>query len=544
MKRKISIDDFCGASVWSYTRVSTKDQFVNNGSIETQVKTIKKFAKEHELKITEEFDAEYESSKRINSQSTLKELTEKIRKTHHSKRPKFILIWSPSRFGRGGAEHISLFVDLRRKYNVFLYSVSTDHNTFDDRAENEFSTQLLYAQKENFNRQDTIIPGLINAINNGKKVGKTPRGYNHFGPRVKDPEKVQAKQEINLNEEGKFLKQAFQLKLYKSYTNAEIINWLDLRGIKISKQTICKTWKNPFYAGYIKNALTGDKLTKGHWEAIISLKEFRMLNTILDGSSQIGIPKINGKEETPLAPKFLKCNDCDINMTSYLNKVKNVYYYKCTSCNKTVNANTTIKSLNKGIHENFLDTVDEFQVTNTLAILIKKQLSKLIDKELNGVDEKKVVLKKEVKELEKKFETMEYKFVVDEISKEIFDKHSKVIKQKINSLKLELENLPSKMSNLDEATNFFIQILQKPSEFYTSLNYHKKRRFQNLLFPEGLNYSIKTKECRTNKVNELFLLTNSLSMKIANNKNKKPIDFVDGSSLVAGTGLEPVTFGL
>ena len=45
MKRKISIDDFCHANVWSYTRVSTKDQFINNGSIETQVKTIKKFAK-------------------------------------------------------------------------------------------------------------------------------------------------------------------------------------------------------------------------------------------------------------------------------------------------------------------------------------------------------------------------------------------------------------------------------------------------------------------------------------------------------------------
>lgn len=147
MKRKISIDDFCHANVWSYTRVSTKDQFINNGSIETQVKTIKKFAKQHDLKITEEFDAEYESSKRITSQSTLKELTERIKKTHHSKRPKIILIWSPSRFGRGGAEHISLFVDLRKKYNVFLYSVSTDHNTFDDRAENEFSTQLLYWKK-------------------------------------------------------------------------------------------------------------------------------------------------------------------------------------------------------------------------------------------------------------------------------------------------------------------------------------------------------------------------------------------------------------
>ena len=124
------------------------------------------------------------------------------------------------------------------------------------------------------------------------------------------------------------------------------------------------------------------------------------------------------------------------------------------------------------------------------------------------------------------------------------DKNIVLIKQKINQLKLELENLPSKMSNLEEATNYFVQILQNPSQFYTSLNYHKKRRFQSILFPEGLNYSIKNKECRTKKVNDLFVLTNSFTVKSKNNPNKKPIGFSDGSPLVAGTGLEPVTFGL
>jgi len=42
---------------------------MNNGSIETQVNRIKNFAKENALHIAEEFDAEYESSKKINTQS-------------------------------------------------------------------------------------------------------------------------------------------------------------------------------------------------------------------------------------------------------------------------------------------------------------------------------------------------------------------------------------------------------------------------------------------------------------------------------------------
>ena len=50
MKRKeYTIFDFYEAIVWSYTRVSSKEQFMNNGSIRSQVKRIKTFADEHHL---------------------------------------------------------------------------------------------------------------------------------------------------------------------------------------------------------------------------------------------------------------------------------------------------------------------------------------------------------------------------------------------------------------------------------------------------------------------------------------------------------------
>ena len=74
--------------------------------------------------------------------------------------------------------------------------------------ENEFSLQLLHAQKENFSRQDVIIPGMKDAIEKGIFLGRAPRGYDHFGPRVKDPTKVQAHQEIKLNTDGAFIKKS------------------------------------------------------------------------------------------------------------------------------------------------------------------------------------------------------------------------------------------------------------------------------------------------------------------------------------------------
>ena len=390
-KKNLTLSDFNNAIVWSYTRVSTKDQFVNNGSIETQVNRIKAFAKANNLIITQEFDAEYESSKRLNTQSTLGELMDKIKKTHASKRPKMILIWSPSRFGRAGAEHIQLFVSLRKEFNVYLYSVSTDNHTFNERAENEFSTQLLYAQKENFSRQDTIIPGLINSLENGKVFGRSPKGYDHYGPRVADPTKVQAYQEIKINAEGKFIKEAFKMKIYKSCTDVEIMQWLSSKGVKISKQRISEIWRNQFYTGRISNSLLNGKLVKGTWEPMITAREFNQLQRILSRSNQLGIAKISGKETTPLAPKFLICSDCNDTMTSYLNKAKNIHYYKCNCCNKTINASTSQKSLNTGIHDLFNEVLDGFSFSDDIKDLFSAQLKKIINDEMSNTSETKKI---------------------------------------------------------------------------------------------------------------------------------------------------------
>ncbi|WP_339915900.1 recombinase family protein [Yeosuana marina] len=545
MKRKeYTILDFYGAIVWSYTRVSSKEQFMNNGSITSQVKRIKTFADEHHLIISKEFDAEYESSKRINTQKTLNELINAVKNTSPNKRPKIILIWSPSRFGRAGSEHIELFVSLRRKYNVFLYSVSTGDNTFTERNENEFSTQLLQAQKENFSRQDVIIPGMKDAIEKGTFLGRAPRGYDHFGPRVTDPLKVQAKQEIKLNSEGLLLKEAFKLKLYKNYTDKEILDWLLLEGLNIPKQSLNAMWSKLFYTGYFTNSLVPDVEIKGHWEPIITMKEYKLLQTKLSNSNQIGIPKINGKTSTPLVPKFLICDDCDNTMTSYFNKRKEIYYYKCGKCNKTANANTRLKSLNDGLNQQFANTIDSFKFSKSFHQLFSKQLEKIIDAEMSDLSEKRRILKTEINEAQSDYDDMEYRFALGKIPEEIFEKYGLKLKAQIEEKTKQILNLPSKKSNHQKLLNKFFKIAENPSEFYKSLNYNDKRVFQNIVFPEGFKFSLKNKECRTSKVNMIFELTNLFKDYYNSKKEKTQIQNVLESHLVAGTGLEPVNFGL
>lgn len=540
MKAKnLQLKDFFGATVWSYTRVSTKEQFMNNGSIETQVNRIKNFAKENALHIAEEFDAEYESSKKINTQSTLKELINKLKKTHFSKRPKIILIWSPSRFGRAGAEHIQLFVSLRKEFDVYLYSVSSGHNTFNERAENEFSTQLLYAQKENFNRQDTIIPGLINALNNGKQFGRTPKGYDHYGPRVKKPEFVQAKQEIKINKEGLIYKEAFRRKLYESYTDKQIIDWLASKGIRMPYQSLANMWRNEFYAGRVCNSLLDDTYIKGDWEPLISKAEFQKLQNIINGTTKIGIQKLSGKIETPLVPKYLICGDCNNTMTAYKNKKKNLFYYKCNCCNKTANAETKSSSIHDGVNPAFLKIVDTLKLDDTLKELFVEQLKLILEHEKDNTVDKKRILTSEINDLREKMDLMEYRFAVNEISKDIFERQNQKLKEQYNQKLVEIENLPTKKSNHDKAIKYFTKIAVNPSKFYESLEYNQKRVFQKLLFPEGLRYSVKKREYLTSKTGSLFELTSSFSENYKLKKKRTYQEKLDKSHTVPGVGIEP-----
>ncbi len=50
---------------------------------------------------------------------------------------------------------------------------------------------------------------------------------------------------------------------------------------------------------------------------------------------------------------------------------------------------------------------------------------------------------------------MEYRYAINEISKDIFDRQSKKIKETIDQKTKELENVPSKKSNHEKAVNFF-----------------------------------------------------------------------------------------
>lgn len=542
--KTLTMKEFQDAIVWSYSRVSSKEQFEKNSSIETQVKGIKEFAAANRLVIVREFDAAYESSKSLSHQKTLNELIETLKRTPKSELPKLILLWSPSRFGRSGVEHISLLASLRTTYGVRLYAVNNGKNTFDVRSEHEFAQELLIAQQENFNRQDVIIPGMRNFVSKGFRVGTAPRGYDQFGPRCTDPARVQGRQEIKINEEGRWLKKAFRMKIYDDAMDSQIIAFMASKGFRIPKQTLSKMWLNPFYAGISRSRLLHGKEIKGNWEPLITKAEWELLQSKLKGSFMRGISKLPGKEQTPLIPRFLKCAGCGYNMTSYENKKLGNFYYKCNTCNHTVNANSSRHTIREGMHEKFGELLSRYKMNNVLLPVLQEQIEQALETSFQRFEEQRSDLRAQISIKKGQLEHMEHRYVIGELNDALWLKHSALVNNEIRALEEMLEKLPSKKSNLKILDERILEMLEDPRQFWQSLSTMQKRRLQEVLFPSGLLYNPKTREYLTSNAHILLELTGCFIETWSTVKNKTQRQNAFGSRLVAKGGIEPPTSGL
>ena len=195
--------------VWLYTRVSSKDQFVNK-SLGNQQEYGQRYAHENNYNLVMQFGATYESASGDFTRAEFKKLIQSVRKAR--KKPFAILIYKMSRFSRTGGQAIALATELIETMGVHLVEVSSGKNTFSERGKLEIYERLLKAREENIERLEMTVPGMIKFIEEGNRLGVVPRGYDHYGPKVKDVKRFSPTQKIVINEEGKILKKAWKMK--------------------------------------------------------------------------------------------------------------------------------------------------------------------------------------------------------------------------------------------------------------------------------------------------------------------------------------------
>ena len=190
-------------AVWTYTRVSSKDQEVNK-SLRYQKDYAIKYASENNLEITECFGETYESAK---GDFTRKEFTKLISRVKKSrKKPFAIMIYKMNRFSRSGGQGIALATELVHIYGVHLIEVSSGITTETQEGEYQILQKLLRARKENMERLEHTLPGLKRFAEEGNYLGRAPLGYNLYGTKVRDFNLRATEQRMEINEDGILLK--------------------------------------------------------------------------------------------------------------------------------------------------------------------------------------------------------------------------------------------------------------------------------------------------------------------------------------------------
>ncbi|GIK70146.1 MAG: hypothetical protein BroJett020_14410 [Bacteroidota bacterium] len=153
-------------------------------------------------------------------------------------------------------------------------------------------------------------------------------------------------------------------------------------------------------------------------------------------------------------------------------------------------------------------------------------------------------LNTQLQELQKKLERLEERYILEEITQEMFIKYREKFKQEMGDIQRRSQKFTARVSNLDEcAEEVFNHAVQLP-ELYEEADYKDKVRLQKMIFPEGIRYDKKKDECRTSTIKPTFLWMVCESQSYTNEKVGIPELNLTYSHLVGATGFEPVTLCL
>ncbi len=523
-----------------YTRVSSKDQ-EQNRSLQNQLDHSRAFARENGYRVVGEFGGTYESAA---GNVTRKEFDKLIAEIAKSKqKPHAILVNTINRFSRAGGKGVVISDELIEKHGVHLIDVSSGITTETEEGRLRIYVELIKAKQENLDRLKHTVPGMRRHIKEGHWLGNAPKGYDHFGPKVKDMRYYSREQRIELNDEGKLLKKAWQWKL-QGEKDFMILQRLEDMGLKLSKQMLSAIWRNPFYCGVSVHKMLEGAATKGKWESMITETEFFMVQAILK-ENNFGYKHEKANPNRPLTG-FLTCSCCGKKLTGYEVKKKRLHFYKCQGCvGGSINAITTPKSKGIGANNLFVEHLQHYELSEQFIEAFKEQM-KLTYELLSGeAKEDNALLQKELDKWESQLKTVKKNFAMGMIDdREVYEELKAEFEGKILELKQKMGDTPNELSNLDKYISQSVIIAKNISKYWSNSGVEMKKRLQELVFPKGLVLDMKNRQYLTTEVNSVFEFSSRISRLVEGGKENGSDKNSEPSSVVAGTGLEPVAFGL
>ncbi len=485
-----------------WTRVSSKFQEDNGGSLKTQRERCEKYASDNNLKICKYFGGTHESAKTPGK--LIKEMTKYVRK---DKTISIIIVSEFDRFSRNLGQAAVIFDELR-EIGVIVAEAKTGRNTQNNGDMLMAQIMLSLAQWDNQNRTDKFVSGRQGCLRSGAWCEKAPLGYKKTG-KSRDTW-------CYPDENGLLLKKAFKWKL-EGIPSSEIVRRLAASGLEISQKTMHKIFVNPFYAGKIRHKLINNEMIDGQIEPIVSYKDFLKVQDILaNRTGKYTHAKHN--EKCPLT-KYVKCYDDHTPFTSYTKtkKDKTFDYYKCNKqgCKTNVSA--------KEMHSKYESLLNRTELPEEMLMNFTDLLKDMF-KDMNREQQSELTsLKKSRTMVEANIKSAKQRFVCGLVDEDDYADVIRDLNEQKDILQLQIDKLDYNLSNLEKSIPTIIATASNLSTLWHDSDYETKRRIEKLVYPDGIFWDKEIRNYRTEKRNSIFDLMDRFSMSYGNEKATSPL---------------------
>lgn len=501
-----------------YTRVSTAMQ-VDNTSLETQLEFCERCAERKNLQVVKYFGGTNESAKT----DTRKEFSDMVRYIKKNRNIGYIIVYNFKRFSRTGIS--KTYLELLEK-EVDIISATQEVDTTTSSGMFQRHLYMEVARMDNEDKRKSSIHGMQKRLRKGIITGAIPFGYTNMNSGKGNLA------ELVINDQGKLLRKAFQMKAKQDLSHREITERLKKFGWTKSAKKLSDYFRNPVYCGLIISSLIPDEVIEGKHPPIVSREMFLKVNGILNKKNYGG--KYNKDDENLPLKQFVLSDNCGTPFTGYLVKRKGLYYYKNNRIGSKENRSA------KKMHELFVQLLAQYQISDAKYIEPLKEVLLQVFFEMQEDSFANVsALEKNATILEKNIEKIERRFVLGEIESELYKKYKDEFEKELFEMRDEIQKSAFNLSNLERAVENATQMALNLPSLWESGDLEERRRIQKMVFPDGIRYNREKDVYRTPRVNSLFSLIPQLVGDTEKTKNGTYSVELNKSRLVLEAGHEP-----
>lgn len=457
-----------------YCRVSSREQ-VEGTSLDSQESACREYAHKHNLTVSRVFVEEGESAK-FADRTQLLELLDYCRNKAY--KVDVLIVWKIDRFARNVEDHYTLKAALR-KSGVNIVSV-TEPIQSDPNGKLLETILAGFAQFDNDIRAIRSVQGMQQRLRDGIFPWKPPLGYL--------PPKQGRKTEPDRPDPHSFelIRKGWQLFATGAYTKVEILNLLrswgvtGYRGGLLGAQLLDYLFRNPYYAGVLRDPWTGTEYPGRHVQ-MVTREEFAAVQLVTSR-------RANARAHNRVHPAFplralVRCPSCCSHMTSCFarGRRQRYPYYHCFKRN----CPTRTKSYpSSQIHQEFEDFIRSMSVPEHLARRVLDEMSSMLTDQETTARQASMSVDNAMRALGRQLQELISMRSLHAISADEFLEQRQRLDVSLSSLRAAaLENVAQSLTTAD-ADEFF-RLLADLKAAWESIAFENRRVFGSLLFPAG-----------------------------------------------------------